>query len=298
MAEVNRGMGVITETDCYLFGQGTHYEIYKKLGAHPMTLDGVSGYYFAVWAPHATAVSVVGDFNDWKTEANPCVAVFEGGIWECFIPGLHAGMLYKFALRSAAGELLFKADPYARSAEFRPGTAWKLADEPWEYAWKDDAWMRKRAKQDPRKEALSIYECHLGSWKRGDGNERDGFLSYETLARELSAYVKEMGYTHVELMGIAEYPFDGSWGYQVTGYYAPTSRYGDPKGFQSFVDSMHEAGIGVILDWVPAHFPRDASALRISTDRRSMNMRIPERESIPTGAPRSLTTARRRSRTS
>jgi 1,4-alpha-glucan branching enzyme len=261
MAEVNRGMGVITETDCYLFGQGTHYEIYKKLGAHPMTLDGVSGYYFAVWAPHATAVSVVGDFNDWKTEANPCVAVFEGGIWECFIPGLHAGMLYKFALRSAAGELLFKADPYARSAEFRPGTASKLADEPWEYAWKDDAWMRKRAKQDPRKEALSIYECHLGSWKRGDENERDGFLSYETLARELSAYVKEMGYTHVELMGIAEYPFDGSWGYQVTGYYAPTSRYGDPKGFQSFVDSMHEAGIGVILDWVPAHFPRDAFGL-------------------------------------
>lgn len=261
MTEVNRGMGVITETDCYLFGQGTHYEIYKKLGAHPMTLDGVSGYYFAVWAPHATAVSVVGDFNDWKTEANPCVAVFEGGIWECFIPGLHAGMLYKFALRSAAGELLFKADPYARSAEFRPGTASKLADEPWEYAWKDDAWMRKRAKQDPRKEALSIYECHLGSWKRGDENERDGFLSYETLARELSAYVKEMGYTHVELMGIAEYPFDGSWGYQVTGYYAPTSRYGDPKGFQSFVDSMHEAGIGVILDWVPAHFPRDAFGL-------------------------------------
>lgn len=261
MAEVNRGMGVITEIDCYLFGQGTHYEIYKKLGAHPMTLDGVSGYYFAVWAPHATAVSVVGDFNDWKTEANPCVAVFEGGIWECFIPGLHAGMLYKFALRSAAGELLFKADPYARSAEFRPGTASKLADEPWEYAWKDDAWMRKRAKQDPRKEALSIYECHLGSWKRGDENERDGFLSYETLARELSAYVKEMGYTHVELMGIAEYPFDGSWGYQVTGYYAPTSRYGDPKGFQFFVDSMHEAGIGVILDWVPAHFPRDAFGL-------------------------------------
>jgi 1,4-alpha-glucan branching enzyme len=261
MAEVNRGMGVITETDCYLFGQGTHYEIYKKLGAHPMTRDGVAGYYFAVWAPHARAVSVVGEFNDWQAEANPCAEIFEGGIWECFIPGLHAGMLYKFALRSAAGELLFKADPYARSAEFRPGTASKLADEPWEYAWKDDAWMQQRAKQNPRQEAISIYECHLGSWRRGDENERDGFLSYETLARELSAYVKDMGYTHVELMGIAEYPFDGSWGYQVTGYYAPTSRYGSPAEFQAFVDTLHVAGIGVILDWVPAHFPRDAFGL-------------------------------------
>ncbi|WP_315322842.1 1,4-alpha-glucan branching protein GlgB [Stomatobaculum longum] len=261
MAEVNRGMGVITETDCYLFGQGTHYEIYKKLGAHPMTRDGVEGYYFAVWAPHARAVSVVGEFNDWQAEANPCAEIFEGGIWECFIPGLKAGMLYKFLLKSAAGELLYKADPYARAAEFRPGTASQLTGEPWDYRWKDRAWMQQRAKQNPRQEALSIYECHLGSWRRGDENERDGFLSYETLARELSAYVKDMGYTHVELMGIAEYPFDGSWGYQVTGYYAPTSRYGSPAEFQAFVDTLHAAGIGVILDWVPAHFPRDAFGL-------------------------------------
>ena len=261
MAEVNRGMGVITETDCYLFGQGTHYEIYKKLGAHPMTRDGVEGYYFAVWAPHARAVSVVGEFNDWQAEANPCAEIFEGGIWECFIPGPKAGMLYKFLLKSAAGELLYKADPYARAAEFRPGTASQLTGEPWDYRWKDRAWMQQRAKQNPRQEALSIYECHLGSWRRGDENERDGFLSYETLARELSAYVKDMGYTHVELMGIAEYPFDGSWGYQVTGYYAPTSRYGSPAEFQAFVDTLHAAGIGVILDWVPAHFPRDAFGL-------------------------------------
>lgn len=261
MAEVNRGMGVITETDCYLFGQGTHYEIYKKLGAHPMTRDGVEGYYFAVWAPHARAVSVVGEFNDWQAEANPCAEIFEGGIWECFIPGPKAGMLYKFLLKSAAGELLYKADPYARAAEFRPGTASQLTGEPWDYRWKDQAWMQQRAKQNPRQEALSIYECHLGSWRRGDENERDGFLSYETLARELSAYVKDMGYTHVELMGIAEYPFDGSWGYQVTGYYAPTSRYGSPAEFQDFVDTLHAAGIGVILDWVPAHFPRDAFGL-------------------------------------
>ena len=261
MAEVNRGMGVITETDCYLFGQGTHYEIYKKLGAHPMTRDGVEGYYFAVWAPHARAVSVVGEFNDWQAEANPCAEIFEGGIWECFIPGPKAGMLYKFLLKSAAGELLYKADPYARAAEFRPGTASQLTGEPWDYRWKDQAWMQQRAKQNPRQEALSIYECHLGSWRRGDETERDGFLSYETLARELSAYVKDMGYTHVELMGIAEYPFDGSWGYQVTGYYAPTSRYGSPAEFQDFVDTLHAAGIGVILDWVPAHFPRDAFGL-------------------------------------
>ena len=261
MAEVNRGMGVITETDCYLFGQGTHYEIYKKLGAHPMTRDGVEGYYFAVWAPHARAVSVVGEFNDWQAEANLCAEIFEGGIWECFIPGPKAGMLYKFLLKSAAGELLYKADPYARAAEFRPGTASQLTGEPWDYRWKDQAWMQQRAKQNPRQEALSIYECHLGSWRRGDENERDGFLSYETLARELSAYVKDMGYTHVELMGIAEYPFDGSWGYQVTGYYAPTSRYGSPAEFQDFVDTLHAAGIGVILDWVPAHFPRDAFGL-------------------------------------
>ena len=261
MAEVNRGMGVITETDCYLFGQGTHYEIYKKLGAHPMTRDGVEGYYFAVWAPHARAVSVAGEFNDWQAEANPCAEIFEGGIWECFIPGPKAGMLYKFLLKSAAGELLYKADPYARAAEFRPGTASQLTGEPWDYRWKDQAWMQQRAKQNPRQEALSIYECHLGSWRRGDENERDGFLSYETLARELSAYVKDMGYTHVELMGIAEYPFDGSWGYQVTGYYAPTSRYGSPAEFQAFVDTLHAAGIGVILDWVPAHFPRDAFGL-------------------------------------
>ena len=254
-------MGVITETDCYLFGQGTHYEIYKKLGAHPMTRDGVEGYYFAVWAPHARAVSVVGEFNDWQAEANPCAEIFEGGIWECFIPGPKAGMLYKFLLKSAAGELLYKADPYARAAEFRPGTASQLTGEPWDYRWKDRAWMQQRAKQNPRQEALSIYECHLGSWRRGDENERDGFLSYETLARELSAYVKDMGYTHVELMGIAEYPFDGSWGYQVTGYYAPTSRYGSPAEFQAFVDTLHAAGIGVILDWVPAHFPRDAFGL-------------------------------------
>ena len=170
-------------------------------------------------------------------------------------------MLYKFLLKSAAGELLYKADPYARAAEFRPGTASQLTGEPWDYRWKDQAWMQQRAKQNPRQEALSIYECHLGSWRRGDENERDGFLSYETLARELSAYVKDMGYTHVELMGIAEYPFDGSWGYQVTGYYAPTSRYGSPAEFQAFVDTLHAAGIGVILDWVPAHFPRDAFGL-------------------------------------
>jgi 1,4-alpha-glucan branching enzyme len=257
----NKGMGFITQDDCYLFGQGTHYEIYKKLGAHPRVWKRKKGYYFAVWAPHAAAVSVVGDFNGWNPDINPCQPIFQDGIWETWIPDLQAGQLYKFAVRTQHGELLFKADPYARGAEFRPGTASRLEPEPWEYTWQDEKWMEKRKAADPRREALSIYECHLGSWKKSDREEKDGFLTYQELAKDLAAYVKDMGYTHVELMGIAEYPYDGSWGYQVTGYYAPTSRYGTPDEFQYFVDYLHRKGIGVILDWVPAHFPKDAHGL-------------------------------------
>jgi len=254
-------MGFITKDDSYFFGQGTHYEIYKKLGAHPVTYRKKKGFYFAVWAPHAEAVSVVGEFNRWDPDENPCKPVLEDGIWETFIPGLMTGELYKFAIRTQKGELLFKADPYARGAEFRPGTASRLEPEPWDYVWGDEAWMNKRTKEDPRRRPLSIYECHPGSWKKADRPEKGGFLTYTELAKELASYVKNMGYTHVELMGIAEYPFDGSWGYQVTGYYAPTSRYGTPEEFQFFVDTMHKKGIGVILDWVPAHFPKDAHGL-------------------------------------
>lgn len=252
--------GIISEMDRYLFGQGTHYEIYEKLGAHPMTLDGKRGVYFAVWAPHAASVSLVGDFNSWDPESHPMTLLETSGIYEIFVPGLKEGNLYKFAIVTQTGKLLFKADPYARSAEFRPGTASAVAsDAP--YKWSDSAWLQKRRTTNPREAAMSIYEVHLGSWRKKDREEKNGFYTYREAAVELAEYVKDMGYTHVELMGIAEHPFDGSWGYQVTGYYAPTSRYGTPEDFQYFVNYLHKKGIGVILDWVPAHFPRDAHGL-------------------------------------
>ena len=252
--------GIISEMDRYLFGQGTHYEIYEKLGAHPMTLDGKRGVYFAVWAPHAASVRLVGDFNNWEPESHPMTLLETSGIYEIFVPGLKEGNLYKFAIVTQTGKLLFKADPYARSAEFRPGTASAVAsDTP--YKWSDSAWLQKRRTTNPREAAMSIYEVHLGSWRKKDREEKNGFYTYREAAVELAEYVKDMGYTHVELMGIAEHPFDGSWGYQVTGYYAPTSRYGTPEDFQYFVNYLHKKGIGVILDWVPAHFPRDAHGL-------------------------------------
>ncbi len=252
--------GIISEMDRYLFGQGTHYEIYEKLGAHPMTLDGKRGVYFAVWAPHAASVSLVGDFNNWEPESHPMTLLETSGIYEIFVPDLKEGNLYKFAIVTQTGKLLFKADPYARSAEFRPGTASAVAsDTP--YKWSDSAWLQKRRTTNPREAAMSIYEVHLGSWRKKDREEKNGFYTYREAAVELAEYVKDMGYTHVELMGIAEHPFDGSWGYQVTGYYAPTSRYGTPEDFQYFVNYLHKKGIGVILDWVPAHFPRDAHGL-------------------------------------
>ena len=252
--------GIISEMDRYLFGQGTHYEIYEKLGAHPMTLNGTKGVYFAVWAPHAVSVSLVGDFNNWDPESHPMTLLETSGIYEIFVPGLKEGSLYKFAIVTQTGKLLFKADPYARSAEFRPGTASVVASDT-SYKWSDSAWLQKRRTTNPREAAMSIYEVHLGSWRKKDREERNGFYTYREAAVELAEYVKDMGYTHVELMGIAEHPFDGSWGYQVTGYYAPTSRYGTPEDFQYFVNYLHKKGIGVILDWVPAHFPRDAHGL-------------------------------------
>ncbi len=254
------GTGFITETDRYLFGEGTHYEIYEKLGAHPKTYRRKEGMYFAVWAPHAQAVSVVGDFNEWNPDATPMEALGTSGIYEAFVPGLGTGQLYKYAITTQEGKVLFKADPYAFEAEYRPGTASVTADISG-FAWKDDAWMRKRKETDLLTSPLSIYEVHLGSWKKQNREEKDGFYTYIEVAHELADYVKDMGYTHVELMGIAEHPFDGSWGYQVTGYYAPTSRYGTAKDFMYFVNYMHKKGIGVILDWVPAHFPRDAHGL-------------------------------------
>ena len=252
--------GVITELDRYLYGNGTHYQIYNKLGAHPAVLDGTDGFYFAVWAPHAESVSLVGDFNSWIPEVTPMTPLEDSGIYECFVPGLGTGELYKFAITANTGKLLFKADPFAFSAEYRPGTASVTAGIAG-FQWHDHTWMDKRRAQIPEQEPMSIYEVHLGSWKKKNRPEKDGYYTYKEAAHELADYVKDMGYTHVELIGIAEHPYDGSWGYQVTGYYAPTSRYGTPDEFMYFVDYLHKKGIGVILDWVPAHFPRDAHGL-------------------------------------
>ena len=252
--------GFISDLDCYLFGAGTHYDIYQKLGAHPKTYKGKDGIYFAVWAPHAKEVHLVGDFNNWNPEASPMERISESGIWEIFNPGMKLGELYKFAITTQSGKILYKADPFAFSAEYRPGTASVTADIQG-FSWTDSTWIEKRTQADAQKLPMSIYEVHLGSWRKRDRPERDGFYTYTEAAHELAAYVKEMGYTHVELMGIAEHPFDGSWGYQVTGYFAPTSRYGTPEDFAWMINYLHKNKIGVILDWVPAHFPRDIHGL-------------------------------------
>ncbi|SKB97303.1 1,4-alpha-glucan branching enzyme [Lachnospiraceae bacterium] len=254
----------ISEQDQYLFGQGVHYEIYKKLGAHYSEEDGKKGFYFAVWAPHAKAVSVVGDFNNWNTEAAPMKRLEPLGIWEVFIPGVVSGQMYKFFIVKGNGGTVYKADPFASYAEERPGNASRTfisgkGGKP--YAWSDTKWMDEREKQDVNRMPISIYEVHMGSWMRHPDPENDGFYSYREFADRLVKYLKKMQFTHVELMGIAEYPFDGSWGYQVTGYYAPTSRYGDPDDFRYLVDTLHKNHIGIILDWVPAHFPRDEHGL-------------------------------------
>ena len=251
-----------SEMDRYLFGEGTHYEIYKLMGAHPTTQRGKDGVYFAVWAPHAESVSVVGDFNKWDPDKNVMKCDNDMGIYQLFVPKVREGDLYKFCITTYKGKLLFKADPYANYAEHRPGTASCVYDIT-KFKWGDSVWMKKRLEYNAKKDAMSIYELHPGSWKKHplkDGDE-DGFYNYRELAHSLADYIKEMGDTHVELMGIAEHPFDGSWGYQVTGYYAPTSRYGTPEDFQYFVNYMHKNKIGVILDWVPAHFPKDAHGL-------------------------------------
>jgi len=252
--------GFITELDRYLYNNGRHYEIYEKLGAHPKTCNGKQGMYFAVWAPHASQVGVVGDFNGWNPDLNPMVPLADSGIWEVFVPGVGLGQLYKYSVTTRSGKILFKADPYAFYAEFRPQTASITADLSI-YSWNDLEWVAKREEQDPLSGPLSIYEVHLGSWKRKNREDKEGYYTYKEAAHELAEYIKDMGYTHIELLGIAEHPYDGSWGYQVTGYYAPTSRYGTPDEFMYFVDYMHQNGIGVILDWVPAHFPKDAHGL-------------------------------------
>lgn len=255
-------MGNFTELDMYLFGQATHYDIYKKLGAHLMTVRRKSGVMFDLWAPHAKRVWVFGTFNDWDETKHEMKRLepAECGIYELFVPGAKQGDMYKYIIETETGTLLYKADPYANEAELRPGTASVVADIN-HFKWTDAQWLEQRAKQDVFQQPMAILEVHPGSWMRHPNREDDGFYTYRELAASLIKYVKEMGYTHVELMGISEYPYDGSWGYQVTGYYAPTSRYGSPEDFAYLVDQLHKNKIGVILDWVPAHFPKDAHGL-------------------------------------
>lgn len=250
----------ISEADRYLFGQGTHYDIYKKLGAHISFEDGVKGMYFGVWAPNAAKVNVIGSFNGWNEELHEMKRLGEDGIYGLFIQGVEPGELYKFLITTPEGKKLYKADPFANQAELRPGTASITADLSG-FGWTDKIWIDKREKKDMKKEPMAIYECHIGSWMKHPDGTKEGFYNYREFADRIAEYLTEMNYTHVELMGIAEYPYDGSWGYQVTGYYAPTSRYGTPQDFMYLVNTLHKNKIGVILDWVPAHFAVDEHGL-------------------------------------
>ena len=248
----------ISELDTYLFAKGRHYEIYEKMGAHLAEEDGKAGTYFSVWAPNARSVSVVGDFNNWDRTAHPMQPVQQSGIWDIFVPGVKAGDLYKFAVETSQGYTVLKADPYGNQSQLRPDNASVVADIRY-FDWTDQAW--RKAHQEKKTESpMAIYEVHPGSWKK-DPSMPGEFYNFKKLAVELADYVLEMGYTHVELIGLSEHPFDGSWGYQVSGYYAPTARYGTPADFMYFVNYMHDHGIGVILDWVPAHFPKDEFGL-------------------------------------
>ena len=255
--EISNG---ITENDIRLFKSGIHYEIYKKLGAHPQRINDQDGISFSIWAPNAQEISVIGDFNGWDIDTNKMNPIGDSGIFELFIPGALIGQRYKYAIKTLNDEILHKSDPYANYSERRPGNASVVTDIS-NFNWSDNQWLKKRQKLDLKKKPMSIYEVHIGSWKKHRNIDEDGFYNYKEFAHSLTEYILDMGYTHVELMGIAEYPFDGSWGYQVTGYYAPTSRYGTPEDFMYLINYLHKNNIGVILDWVPAHFPKDEHGL-------------------------------------
>lgn len=255
-----RFLPTLGDIDLYLAGEGSHHRLYEKLGAHLREMDGVSGVSFAVWAPSAKRVSVVGDFNGWDGRLFPMRGMGASGIWEIFVPGIGPCALYKYEIKTARGDLRIKTDPYAFAMELRPGTAsivWDMGT----YEWHDDQWMAARSERNLRQEPMAIYEVHLGSWMRA-AEEQNRWLTYRELAPRLIEHLKMFGFTHVELLPVAEHPLDASWGYQVTGYYAPTSRFGNPDDFKYFVDTCHQHGIGVIIDWVPAHFPKDDWSLR------------------------------------
>jgi 1,4-alpha-glucan branching enzyme len=254
-----RPTSLLTDLDLYLFNEGTHARVYEKLGAHVITVDGVQGVAFAVWAPNADDVSVIGTFNDWDPAKTPLKARGSSGIWEGFVAGIGQAAHYKYSIKPRfSSQRIDKADPFGFAAELRPSTAsvvWDIEA----YQWQDQDWLAHRAEHQAFTAPMSVYEVHLGSWKRVP--ETNGFLTYQDLARQLAEYCQMMGYTHIELMPISEHPFDPSWGYQTVGYYAPTSRFGSPDDFKTFVDILHQAGIGILLDWVPAHFPRDPHGL-------------------------------------
>ncbi|MGL4943959.1 MAG: 1,4-alpha-glucan branching protein GlgB [Thermoguttaceae bacterium] len=250
----------LTDFDLFLIGEGTHYRSYEKMGAHLRTVDGVSGVNFCVWAPNAQRVNLVGDFNHWNGTKNPMSKLIPSGIWEIFVPGIGVGEKYKYQVTSATGETVERSDPFGFFAEVPPCTASVVADID-NYKWNDEAWLESRKKYDWLAAPMSVYEVHLGSWRR-PGDEPWKWLSYRDTAEQLVEYVKEMGFTHIELLPIAEHPLSASWGYQIVGYFATTSRYGSPEDFMYLVDLCHQNGIGVIVDWVPAHFPKDGHGLR------------------------------------
>lgn len=254
---------MITEADAYLFAQGTHYEIYEKMGAHEAEIDGQKGVYFAVWAPNAKYVNVIGSFNNWDIFQDNMDRISEGGIFALFIPGAKIGDMYKYVITTSDDRKLYKADPYGNYAQLRPDNASIVTDLSG-FKWTDSVWQTEKQTKDILKQPMAIYECHIGSWMKhpvSDPEKETGFYNYREFADRFVEYCKDMKYTHVELMGISEHPFDGSWGYQVTGYYAPTSRYGKPEDFMYLVNTLHKHHIGVILDWVPAHFPKDEFGL-------------------------------------
>lgn len=254
---------MITEADAYLFAQGTHYEIYEKMGAHEVEIDGQKGVYFAVWAPNAKYVNVIGSFNNWDIFQDNMDRISEGGIFALFIPGAKIGDMYKYVITTSDDRKLYKADPYGNYAQLRPDNASIVTDLSG-FKWTDSVWQTEKQTKDILKQPMAIYECHIGSWMKhpvSDPEKETGFYNYREFADRFVEYCKDMKYTHVELMGISEHPFDGSWGYQVTGYYAPTSRYGTPEDFMYLVNTLHKHHIGVILDWVPAHFPKDEFGL-------------------------------------
>ena len=254
---------MITEADAYLFAQGTHYEIYEKMGAHEAEIDGQKGVYFAVWAPNAKYVNVIGSFNNWDIFQDNMDRISEGGIFALFIPGAKIGDMYKYVITTSDDRKLYKADPYGNYAQLRPDNASIVTDLSG-FKWTDSVWQTEKQTKDILKQPMAIYECHIGSWMKhpvSDPEKETGFYNYREFADRFVEYCKDMKYTHVELMGISEHPFDGSWGYQVTGYYAPTSRYGTPEDFMYLVNTLHKHHIGVILDWVPAHFPKDEFGL-------------------------------------